>query len=45
MRRKKLLCCLVLLACFCVTSLGCQAAVDSVEETDRWLDEELHKHM
>ncbi len=33
------------LACIGVVVSGCQTASDSVNKTDKWMDEELHKHM
>lgn len=35
----------VFIACLGVALSGCQTASDSVDKTDKWMDEELHKHM
>jgi len=45
MFRKKLSCFAILLAGFCFLCVGCQATVDSVDQSDKWLDDELHRHM
>ena len=45
MYSKKTVIFFVLLLCVGVTASGCQTAADSVSSTDKWLDDELHKHM